>query len=92
MHTPASAPPGAHEEPELNNERDLPTEGDADDAPPPRDAASAQARPRGTETQVEGRQAADGSRADVAGRESVVGEEDPGAALDTKPDDPDAGR
>jgi hypothetical protein len=76
-------PPAAgSEEPELNNERDIPTE----------DGGAEAAPARGAEADVEGRHAGAAPRETVAGRESVAGEEDPGAALDTEPDAPDAGR
>lgn len=55
------------EEPELNNERDIPTEDAAEDEPREQ-------------------------RETIAGRESVAGEEDPGAALDAELDAPDAAR
>lgn len=82
-------PPAAgNEEPELNNERDIPTEDGVDEATP----AVARRPARDSEADVEGRHAGGARRETVAGRESVAGEEDPGAALDTEPDAPDAGR
>lgn len=68
---PARGGPAPNEEPELNNERDIPTE--ADDA----EVVEAPA----------GRSAAELGRA-VADKESVAGEEDPGAALDASGDPP----
>jgi hypothetical protein len=75
-------PPASSEEPELSNERDIPTEGDS---PTADDAADA----KGSDRTRSGKPRV-GTGPDPAGPESVAGEEDPGAALDTEPDSPTA--
>jgi hypothetical protein len=71
-------PPVSSEEPELSDERDIPTEGDAPSAVDP-DGARVNDRHRSRQPQEE-------KGPDPVGPESVAGEEDPGAALDTEPD------
>jgi hypothetical protein len=63
----AKVRPAPHEEPEFNNERDIPTESGGAGADGPSGG-----RGGGGEVDDEA----------VAGKESVAGEEDPGAALD----------
>jgi hypothetical protein len=71
-------PRPASEEPELNNERDIPTEDDPQATPDGTDAEASRTPPPGRKAQATG----------PGGPESVAGEEDPGAALDTEPDAP----
>lgn len=59
--------PAPNEEPEFNNERDIPTE-------PGHTGADGPAEERDAKREVDDEA--------VAGKESVAGEEDPGAALD----------
>jgi hypothetical protein len=71
-------PPASSEEPELSDERDIPTEGDA---PSAADPGGARVNDRHRSSQPQGEKGPD-----PGGPESVAGEEDPGAALDTEPD------
>jgi hypothetical protein len=65
------------EEPEFVNEADIPSE----DQPPDRDGKDKAPKPRGGASPNPDVRTP--KNADVAGAESVAGEEDPGAALDT---------